>query len=102
MVLEELRGMNLEGRESVRQVHKDTIAYFENQVHRMDYPSYLAKGWAIGSGPVESACKTVIGKRMKGGGMRWGEDGADEMSHLRALFASSDKQWDAYWHPDQK
>jgi hypothetical protein len=56
VVLEELRGMNLEGRESVRQVHKATITYFENQVHRMDYPSYLAKGWAIGSGPVESAC----------------------------------------------
>ena len=65
----------------------------------MDYPSYLAKGWAIGSGPVESACKTVIGKRMKGGGMRWGEDGADEMCHLRALLSGRDKQWDAYWHP---
>ena len=102
VVLEELRGMNLEGRATARQVHGDVIKDFENQVHRMDYPSYLAKGWAIGSGPVESACKTVIGKRMKGGGMRWGEDGADEMSHLRALFASGDRQWDAYWHPDQK
>ena len=49
----------------------------------MDYPTYQAKGWAIGSGPIESACKTVIGKRMKNGGMRWGEDGADEMCHLR-------------------
>jgi hypothetical protein len=35
------------------------------------------------------------------GGMRWGEDGAEEMCHLRALFASGEKQWDAYWHPDQ-
>ena len=102
VVLEELRGMSLEGREAVRKVHEEVVTYFENQVHRMDYPSYLAKGWAIGSGPVESACKTVIGKRMKGGGMRWGEDGADEMSHLRALFASGEKQWDDYWHPSQK
>ena len=47
-------------------------AYFENQSHRMDYPDYVAKGWAIGSGPVESACKTVIGQRMKGAGMRVG------------------------------
>ena len=23
-----------------------------------------------------------------------------EMSHLRALFASGEKQWDAYWHPN--
>ncbi len=48
---------------------------------------------------MESACKTVMGERMKGGGMCWGEAGPDEMSHLRALFASGDKQWDAYWHP---
>ena len=32
-------------------------------------------------------------------GMRWGEDGADAMSHLRALFKSGDRQWDAFWRP---
>jgi hypothetical protein len=99
VVLEAPRGLEPDGRESVRRVHGEVVGYFANQVHRMDYPTYVAKGWAIGSGPVESACKTVIGKRMKGGGMRWGEAGADEMSHLRALFASGDNQWDAYWHP---
>jgi hypothetical protein len=96
-VLEALRGMEPDGRESVRRVQGEVVGYFEDQVHRMDYPTYVSKGWAIGSGPVGSACKTVIGKRMKGGGMRWGETGADEMSHLRALFVSGDKQWDAYW-----
>jgi hypothetical protein len=99
VVLEALRSLPLEDREVVRQAHREVIRYFENHVHRMDYPSYLAKGWAIGSGPVESACKTVIGQRLKGGGMRWGEDGADAMCHLRALFKSGDRQWDAYWHP---
>ena len=48
----------------------------------------MAKGWPIGSGPVESACKTVIGQRMKGAGMRWGEQGSDGVCHLRALFLS--------------
>ena len=43
----------------------------------MDYPRYLANGWQIGSGPVESACKTVVANRLKGSGMRWGEDGSD-------------------------
>jgi hypothetical protein len=38
----------------------------------MDYPRYRSKGWQIGSGPVESACKTVVGQRLKGPGMRWG------------------------------
>jgi hypothetical protein len=98
-VLEALRTLPVEGRETARTVLAEVLGYFENQVHRMDYPTYQAKGWAIGSGPIESACKTVIGKRMKNGGMRWGEDGADGMCHLRALFASGEKQWDAYWRP---
>jgi len=99
VVLRELRALAADGREAVRKVRAEVTGYFENHVHRMDYPTYRAKGWAIGSGPIESACKTVIGKRMKGGGMRWGEDGADEMCHLRALFVSGESQWDAYWHP---
>jgi len=42
--------------------------YFANQAHRMNYPEYLAKGWQIGSGPIESACKMVVGQRLKGAG----------------------------------
>ena len=30
-------------------------------------------------------------------GMRWGEDGADAVCHLRALLRSEKSQWDAYW-----
>lgn len=63
----------------------------------MDNPRYRAKGWLIGSGPVESARKQVVGQRMKGGGMRSGEGGADAVCHLRALFRSEKGQWDAYW-----
>jgi hypothetical protein len=96
--LEGLRGLEVRGR-AAREKWKEVVRYFTNQSHRMDYPSYVAKGWAIGSGPVESACKTVIGQRMKGSGMRWSEHGADEVAHLRALFKSGDNQWDAFWHP---
>jgi hypothetical protein len=97
-VLKGLRELQVHGREA-RRVRADVVRYFANQGHRMDYPSYRAKGWAIGSGPVEAACKTVIGQRMKGAGMRWGVAGSDAVSHLRALFKSGDRQWDAYWRP---
>jgi hypothetical protein len=100
-VLDDLRWLPPDGRESVRKVHGEVVGDVENQVHRMDYPSDQAKGWAIGSGPIESACKTVIGKRMKNGGRRWGEDGADGMCHRRALLASEEDQWDAYCHPSR-
>ena len=97
-VLEGLRGLEVRGR-GARAVRAEVVRYFGNQVHRMDYPSYVAQGRAIGSGPIEAACKTVVGQRLKGAGMRWGADGADAVCHLRALFKSGDRQWDAYWSP---
>jgi hypothetical protein len=98
VVLADLRGIDVSERSaSVQEAHRVLLVYFTNQVHRMDYPSYRVKGWLIGSGPVEAACKQVVGQRMKGSGMRWGESGADAVCHLRALFRSEKGQWDAYW-----
>lgn len=77
--------------------HADCVRYFQNHRHRMDYPRYLANGWQIGSGPVESACKTVVANRLKGSGMRWGEDGSDAVCHLRALYLSEPGQWESFW-----
>jgi hypothetical protein len=96
-VLAELRVLDIGSRPSAREEWRETVTYFENQVHRMDYPSYVARGWQIGSGPVESACKTVVGQRLKCAGMRWREPGSDGVCHLRALFLSERGQWDAFW-----
>lgn len=71
--------------------------YFGNNVHRMEYPEYELEGWCIGSGVVESACKTVVGQRLKGAGMRWSEAGAHALCHVRALYRSEKGQWDAFW-----
>jgi hypothetical protein len=87
---------------AVRVRVEEAITYFQNQKHRMDYPRYQAKGWQIGSGPVESACKTVIGMRMKQGGMRWCAAHAEEVSHIRALFRSEAGQWDDFWRRKNK
>jgi hypothetical protein len=76
----------------------DVVDYLERHAHRMEYPEYLAEGWNIGSGAVESACKTVVGQRLKLAGMRWGEDGADALCHLRALYRSDPGQWEAFWN----
>ena len=74
-----------------------TCRYFTNNLHRMDYPEYLAEGWQIGSGVVESACKTVVGQRLKGAGMRWSVAGSHALCHVRALYRSEKGQWDAFW-----
>lgn len=96
VVLEALQSLPVR-RVAARACRDEVVRYFAGQVQRMDYPRYLCKGWQIGSGPVESACKTVVGMRMKGGGMRWGEDGADAVAHLRALLRGEKGQWEGFW-----
>jgi hypothetical protein len=76
----------------------EVTGYLERNAHRAEYPEYLAEGWCIGSGSVESACKTVVGQRLKLAGMRWGEDGADALCHLRALYRGEKGQWEAFWN----
>jgi len=82
---------------AVREQLARVQGYFGNNLHRMEYPEYLAQGWHIGSGAVESACKTVVGQRLKGAGKRWGEDGAHALCHVRALYRSDPGQWQAFW-----
>jgi hypothetical protein len=82
---------------TARQAHAEHLGYFRNHVHKMDYPRYRANGWQIGSGPVEAACKTVVGRRLKQSGMRWGVEGADAVCHLRALHQSEPHRWRAFW-----
>jgi hypothetical protein len=96
-ILRVLGELELPKGKAVRAAHAAAAQYLGNNVHRMDYPYYLAQGWHIGSGPVESACKTVVGQRLKLAGMRWREFGTDSMCHLRALLKSEQSQWDAFW-----
>ena len=63
----------------------------------MQYPESEAEGWQIGRGVVESSCKTVVGQRLQGAGMRWGEDGAHALCPARALSQSEKGQWKTFW-----
>jgi hypothetical protein len=97
-ILAELEALDRRGRsESAVEVNRQVTQYISNHVGRMDYPTYQASGWQIGSGHIEAACKTVVNERLKRSGMRWGEDGADALCHLRALFKGDADQWEAFW-----
>jgi hypothetical protein len=82
-----------------KEVYREQVQYFRNHQHRMDYPRYIANGWQIGSGPVESGCKRLVTQRLKGAGMRWKERGTNTICHLRALLLCNPDQWDDYWTP---
>lgn len=74
--------------ESARQAIGSELQYFRRQRRRMRYPEYRAQGMMIGSGPVEAACKVVVGQRLKGAGMRWANGGADAVLAVRTALLS--------------
>jgi hypothetical protein len=62
--------------------------YFRRNRHRMQYRQFRGAGLMIGSGPVEAACKVVVGQRLKRAGMRWSAAGADSVLAARAALLS--------------
>jgi len=71
------------------------IAYMKKRREYMAYDEYLAKGYPIGSGVVEGACRSLVRDRMEGPGMRWGVPGAQAILDLRAVRMNGD--WQEFW-----
>jgi hypothetical protein len=96
-LLTHLQGIDLPPRTTgeVREELRKLIGSVAHHRPRTDYPTYRRKGWDIGSGPTEAACKS-IGARLKGSGMRGVEDGAATVAALRALYVSGGKLWDGF------
>jgi hypothetical protein len=97
-LLNQLAALDLtEATPSVRESHRELLGYLRNNLHRTDYPTYIKNGWQIGSGVVESACKSVVGRRLKQSGMRWTATQTTPMCQLRSLYRSSPGLWADYW-----
>ena len=67
---------------------EERLGYFVRNVQRMQYGTFRAAGYFIGSGVVEAGCKTVIGGRCKQSGMRWSKPGAENILALRCIHSS--------------
>ena len=72
--------------------------YFEKHAKRMQYKAFRAKGYIIGSGVIESACRHVVGERCKQAAMRWEKPGINAVLKWRCMLKN--KTWDKYWYPD--
>ena len=72
-----------------------TIGYYQRNAPFMCYDQYLARGWPIGTGVIESACGHLVKDRLEQAGMRWTKDGAHAILDLRAIRLTDDS--DAYW-----
>lgn len=75
-------------------VLKKVRRYLRNNRQHMDYQSYLAQGYPIGTGVIEGACRHLVKDRFEQAGMRWSKLGAQVMLDLRATFLNGD--WDDF------
>ena len=71
------------------------MTYFRTNRARMDYPRFREQNLCVSTGVVEGACKSVIGGRMKQGGMHWSVDGANAVIALRCSVHSN--RFDDFW-----
>jgi len=78
-----------------REVIERTVQYIIDNRGRMDYKTYRAKGYDIGSGTIESTGKRLVGQRLKGCGMRWNRESANAMIAIRSRWYTN--RWDASW-----
>ena len=98
-LLTELEALDCTSRNAAQlEAHRLVTQYVRNNLHRMDYPTYIANGWEIGSGEIESACKNVINHRLGGAGMRWCLSGTTSLCQLRAVYRSEFSVWQHYWN----
>ena len=75
------------GKPQEAEVEKE-LGYFVRNVKRMQYGTFRAKGYFVGSGVVEAGCKTLIGDRCKQSGMFWFKPGAQNILALRCIYSS--------------
>ncbi len=95
-VIVDLRGLAQAPRTTKAQQEElnKTANYFERNLGYMHYDEYLLKGWPIASGVIEGACRHLVKDRFELTGMRWTQEGAESLLHLRSVAENDD--WDDY------
>jgi hypothetical protein len=74
--------------DSVRKTLNNVFLYLQEHSEHIKYNHYKELGLPIGSGMVESTCKWLIQQRFKCVGMRWSEDGFNNLLYLRLAWVN--------------
>jgi len=72
-----------------RKAAEAQIPYFQTNAERMKYRTFRRKGYFIGSGAIEGACRHIVAQRAKLSGMRWSCGGAENVLAFRCLIKSN-------------
>jgi len=87
-IIEELKNTPVKTSEQEK-VFNDVIRYYQSNINRMKYATFMKKGYLIGSGAIESAHRNVVQQRLKLSGQRWSIEGAQRIANLRAYKKSN-------------
>jgi len=94
-LLDDLKEQRKKYRGAKREAMETLIRYVSSNEEQMRYDVFRAKGYDIGSGAVEGACKHVVGKRLKQSGMIWSRTGSSATLALRIAWLND--KWDQLW-----
>ena len=83
------------GTPTLCEVLQREAGYFQKPSKRMQYQTFAEKGYHIGSGLIESACKHVVAQRCKQASMKWSQTGINAVLFWRCLLKSN--AWDTFW-----
>jgi hypothetical protein len=71
------------------------IHYISTNEEYMRYDVFRSRGYDIGSGAAEGACKHVVGQRLKQSGMIWSRIGSSATLALRIVWLND--EWEQLW-----
>ena len=94
-LLDDLKRQRKKYRTGKREAIDALIRYISSNEEQMRYDVFRSKGYDIGSGAVEGACKNAVGKRLKQSGMIWSRTGSSSTLALRVCWLNKD--WDELW-----
>jgi len=88
------------GTKGRRQALAAIIHYLESRVEMMRYGEWLKQDLVIATGQVEGAVRHLVGERLDCSGMRWLQQKAEAVLHLRCIELNGD--WDRFVACTQK
>ena len=83
------------GNPDLSQLLQREARYFQKHSKRMQYQTFAEKGYHIGSGLIESACKHVVAQRCKQASMKWSKVGINAILFWRCLLKG--EAWETFW-----
>ncbi len=80
---------------ATRRPLEELAGYLRPNLAGLRYGDRLKRGLTIGSGQIEGACKTIVGRRLKLNSARWRPEMTERMGALCCLHYSN--LWDPFW-----